>query len=179
MARTTSRITTFLRRVFCLEIFTEYNLTSTRHYLFTILSLISFTLLGQDRLVDINKKVVEIENYRKYEIVKFDSNDLNHIDKKLIESIDYQGENGLGKTEIKQKIENGNCLATYYFDNQSLIAIKERKYTGVVTFSLMTYYFLDHTFIKAMNDKGADKTSEIDRAELSKRIRNIFAIQIK
>lgn len=145
-------------------------------YLITLFSLINFGLLGQD-LISIDKKIKEIEDYKKYTIVRFDSTDLASVSKDLIETIQYNRKNGgLHKVQIKQKIETGFCFRTYYFDNENLLSIREKKYKGDAIQILMHYYFVDNKFVKALDSNGADETTKIDKEELRNRIRNIFAL---
>jgi len=145
-------------------------------HLITLLTLINFSLLGQD-LSSVDKKVAEIERYKKYETVRFDSTDLASVSKDLIETIQYNRKNsGLHKIEIREKIENGFCFRTYYFDKENLISIREKKYNGETILVLMNYYFVDNEFVKALDSKGIDKTNMIDKKELTDRIRKIFAL---
>jgi hypothetical protein len=82
--------------------------------------------------------------------------------------------------EEKLRTPNGVYLRTYYFDeNSKLILIREKFGSSDNWERVLSYYFKNMTLIKVVDNKGIERTWEVDRAELKERIRLYGAMEVK
>lgn len=147
-----------------------------------MLLLFSSELLGQEgSFKRINKAVARIESYKKYDVIKVDEPaDLKRINKNLITLTNYsRRRDDQGKVEETLNIPDGLCSRIYYFDkDRNLVFIREKIVKNEAT-TLQHYYFQNNTLIAVRDEKNADVMPAIDRSELRDRIKGYWRIVIK
>lgn len=147
-----------------------------------MLLLFSPELLGQEgSFKRINKAVARIESYKKYDVIKVNKpTDLKGINKNLIALTNYsRRRDDQGKVEETLNIPGGQCSRTYYFDkDRNLIFIREKIMKNEAA-TLQYYYFQNNTLIAVRDEKNADVMPVIDKSELRDRIKGYWRIVVK
>ena len=159
-------------------------MTSRRTIPSLVLSIVTIGLHGQNAATD--KKITEIESFRKYVIIRID----NYHDLKLqsdsaieiIEVVNYKRKdknNLLGKVTETARTKAGEIKRTYYFNDQSsLFAIVDHLKTIDNAPRKLTYYFGSGQLTKVIDEGKNDVTNTIDKQRLYYWIRRMFGDQI-
>jgi hypothetical protein len=149
--------------------------------LLALIACISFTASAQEALISkIEKKCIEIEKYKKYKVVSFDSlsikdlNETNHLDIVAITDYSRKGDD-FGKVEETVRTTNGLSHRTYYFSEEyKLLLIRDRR-SATETWS---YYFDNHTLVSVIDNSRNDRIGDVDRKKLKNEIKSRWPIEI-
>jgi hypothetical protein len=159
----------------------ERRRTSRRIILTSILSIISFVLFGQTEKVD--KRIVEIESFKKYKIIKVDNeddlkifSDSATVVTEIIYSLKKNRNNIFGKMTVNSKTDLGEIKRIFYLDESSgLFAIIDNISHTDNTIEKRTYYFSEkRQLFRVVDQNGKDLTSTINSKQFDYSIKLMF-----
>lgn len=144
-----------------------------------VLSLVSLGVFGQKPTAD--KKIAELEAFKKYEIIKIDNQEdlkaLSDSTIEITEMVNYMRKNRndqSGKVTENSKTKRGEMHRTYYFSESGLFAIIERITTKDNSTKVLTYYFGGGQLTNVFDGDKNDVTSSINKQQLYDWIRKMF-----
>ncbi|MCB0489399.1 MAG: hypothetical protein KDC99_13045 [Cyclobacteriaceae bacterium] len=144
------------------------------------ITLLSTSAAGQRASAD--KKIIEIESFRRYQVVKIDGKeDLAVVSDSTIhvtEITNYtrRGKNrGMGKVTEHSNGANGSRLRTYYFNEAgklfSMIESIRKRDSSIAN---LRYYFSGGRLAEVVDENGQNLTNSIDKNYLYSWIRKMF-----
>ena len=150
-----------------------------RIILIYILCLVNCGLMGQNPLAD--KKIIDIDSFKKYTINKIDNNaDLDSLSDKITKVTEMIGYNRESKTDLSGKVTEKSTAygcetnRTYYFNDKSkLFAIIDNNTCNTITKKLI-YYFGNGKLTQVIDENKNDVTSAIDKEYLYYWIKRMF-----
>ncbi|MBI3219954.1 MAG: hypothetical protein HYZ44_10610 [Bacteroidetes bacterium] len=158
------------------------NIRASRKFVLTsILSIFYFALLGQNEKID--KRIHEIESYKKYDFINVDNKDeLKILSDSITEvtAISYslkktKNDNIFGKMIVNSKTDSEEIKRTFYLDERSgLFAIVDSiKRNDKV--EKRTYYFSEEgELLRVIDQNGGDLTSTVNSKQLAYSIKLMF-----
>lgn len=140
---------------------------------------INLTLMAQVESID--RKIVELEAYKKYQVTRFDKKeDMVHLSdsiREFLELTNYSRKSKTdfsGKTLERSRTKTGERDRIYYFNEKGkLIAMVDRIREGE-TRHVLTYYFQNGQLEQVRDENKNDLTSTIDKGVIYFWIRRMF-----
>jgi hypothetical protein len=150
--------------------------------LFTLIACsLTIGLWGQNE--DADRKIIEIEKYKKYEVMEIKGTDKLDLKDSTTEVIAIgnftRKKDGLGKSTEESITKGGRRNRTYYFnEGNKLFAIVEslKQDSGVA--KRLTYYFAKGQLSQVIDENKYNVTETVDRQRLYNWIRYMFDGQI-
>lgn len=148
--------------------------------LICFLCLVAAELFGQNTTAD--KKILEIESFKRYEIVKIDNKaDLIQISDSTVEItevVNYQRKNKndqSGKVTENSQNQFRQTKRTYYFNEKGVIfAIIDNIKFNDNTTNKVTYFFTGGQLTQVIDKNNIDITTSINRDKLYESIIRMF-----
>jgi hypothetical protein len=146
----------------------------------SLLSIVAIGLFGQNAGAD--KKVIEIESFKRYEITKLDNKDdlkgLSDSTIEVTEMVNYlrKSKNNLsGKVTENSKSSAGEVKRTYYFNEQAgIFAIVDDIKRNDNTTERLRYYFGGGQLTQVIDENNNEVTKRIDKQRLYYWIARMF-----